>query len=1022
MRHWSQLGIRNWRARPGRTAGALAAIALGVGVVVWVTCAYESVRLALADQVWFWIGRSHLTIESPYGLYGAIPESIADEVRKDPNVANVTVRLKHGMMLVPLGAATQPTRPASTEPVPRKTRRVEGYSVEQHVFAWDYPEAGESAGGARPVTAVGIDPRTEAVFRSSEQQNITGRLLQPGDTDAALIDRELAESLGLKLGDRFVLQNVATGTDAPERQKRAVFHIVGLLDIRRVAKKQKPVVVTMLSPLQVLTGKDALPRRVTRIDVILNNPSPAALQATQRGIQAMLRARYPSEPSNVSSAEGKLRQMEAAENQTKFMLTLISTVALLTAFFVILSTLSIGMVERIGQLGMLRCLGMTRMQIAALVLAEAVPLGIVGVLLGVPVGFGFMLLTMWKVPEYVGHFAVSRNGLLLALIGGGVTTLLGAIFPMVQALRVSPLSALRSQARRPSILFAAAAAVLGAVMILAHSIMIIKMPVAYWFYYWWTSVLGVALLYIGYALLAPILVIAFSALAVRAVAIALGLRHKLLADQVGRAAWRSAGICSGLMVGLSLVVSIFVFSESLSQGWDFPKKFSEAFIYVDPPVKKSVAERVRKLPGLGKTALANERLQCSISGRPLFDFGFTRFVAVDPKDAFAIATFEFVKGDKDDAVKKLEQGGHVLVTPEFVRTQKVDIDGTVYLRTGESRVFARSMSLKVAGVITSPALDIAANYFNAGEALTMASAFVVVGTFDDLRKTLGYPSGADVEVTMFLVNFDLPAGPDVAGPPPEFAKDSPPRLEDVTQTAEVFASWRPAMPERAAEINAIEAQLRTARKRGTPLTWSEANMVRLFRDTLEKDVAPDWKTLDTADRRWRDFREELTMRLVASYADTQPEYHGSVGALKARIDRELRRATILFTTIPLVALVVAALGVGNLMMANVISRTRQLAMLRAVGATREQILRLIIGEALVLGILGCLMGLFLGLHLANSMNTMVEGIWGYIPKWTIPTALVTAAIAFTLGVCLIAGLIPALRASRSNVIDALQAT
>ena len=49
MPHWSQLGIRNWRVRPGRTAGGLAAIALGVGVVVWVTCAYESVRRALED-------------------------------------------------------------------------------------------------------------------------------------------------------------------------------------------------------------------------------------------------------------------------------------------------------------------------------------------------------------------------------------------------------------------------------------------------------------------------------------------------------------------------------------------------------------------------------------------------------------------------------------------------------------------------------------------------------------------------------------------------------------------------------------------------------------------------------------------------------------------------------------------------------------------------------------------------------------------------------------------------------------
>ena len=62
MRHSWQLATRNWRARPGRTALATVAIALGVGVVVWVTGAYESIRQSVADQVWTWIGRCHLSV------------------------------------------------------------------------------------------------------------------------------------------------------------------------------------------------------------------------------------------------------------------------------------------------------------------------------------------------------------------------------------------------------------------------------------------------------------------------------------------------------------------------------------------------------------------------------------------------------------------------------------------------------------------------------------------------------------------------------------------------------------------------------------------------------------------------------------------------------------------------------------------------------------------------------------------------------------------------------------------------
>jgi putative ABC transport system permease protein len=130
----------------------------------------------------------------------------------------------------------------------------------------------------------------------------------------------------------------------------------------------------------------------------------------------------------------------------------------------------------------------------------------------------------------------------------------------------------------------------------------------------------------------------------------------------------------------------------------------------------------------------------------------------------------------------------------------------------------------------------------------------------------------------------------------------------------------------------------------------------------------------------------------------------------------------LFAAIPIVALVVAALGVGNLMMANVASRSRQLATLRAVGATQWQITRLVIGEALVLGALGCAVGVALGLHAATSINRMVELIWGYQPVWTIPVQWLGLSISFTFLMCLIAGLIPASRAARSNIIAALQTT
>src|SRR6185369_12356987 len=60
--------------------------------------------------------------------------------------------------------------------------------------------------------------------------------------------------------------------------------------------------------------------------------------------------------------------------------------------------------------------------------------------------------------------------------------------------------------------------------------------------------------------------------------------------------------------------------------------------------------------------------------------------------------------------------------------------------------------------------------------------------------------------------------------------------------------------------------------------------------------------------------------------------------LKQTIDKNLTNVTLLLSAVPFVGLVVAALGLGNLMMANVTSRRREIAVLRAVGTTRSQIL------------------------------------------------------------------------------------
>ncbi len=973
MRHWLQLSTRNWRAKPGRTAASLGAIALGVGVVVWVTCAYESVRLALADQVWFWIGRSHISVESVYGAEGTVYQVIADQVRSVDNIKAVTARLRHEMILQPAG-----------------------------------PEAGQRL----EVEAVGIDPLTEYTFRDYAREQLDGRALAAGDTDAAVIERQLAASCGLAIGDRFTLRPsslVSTGAAGGPR----TYTVVGIMEHRRVARQQLPVVVVMLDGLQELVGYDGRsgdPKRVTKIDILLDDTSARAMYLTQTRVMRIADAH--AQGFLVTTSAAKLRQVEAAERQTGFVLWLVSCVALFTAFFIILSTLSMGMVERMGQLGTLRCLGLTRSAMALLVLAEAVPLGLAGIGLGIPVGLGLARLSVVMAPEYIGHFQVSLPGVGLAVVGGAATTLAGALSPMVQALWVSPLAASRPQSRPAPARLGWLGAACGAAMIWAHGWMVHHVSVREWLVRPQVPLAAVTLLYCGYALVTPLLVQIVGPAAVRLAAGVLRVRPPLLSDQVGRATWRSAAICCGLMVGLSLIVSLVVHSRSLAAGWDFPRDFCEAFVYVSPPVPREAADRARHMPGIASSCLVNESIRCTVQGRGFIHFPISRFVAGDPDEFFRIARLEFVEGDKEQAVARLKQGGHILVTPEFMRAQgfvfgdpKKDL---VPIRPAGQ--FFRMAHFRIAGVVTSPALDIAANYFNAGGMLVSASVYVVLGTFEDARRHFRVPD----EVTLFLVNFDLPeTEPDH---PPEFEAARPPAGGDPQAWAAMLARWAALMPERRTELQAAGLL-----GPGPQPPAASGAVLESFRQALAGTVSTEWGRMSPAER-WHAYREELVMRLLAERAGTRSEQYASVRRLKQQIDRDLRRATLLFTSIPGVSLVVAALGVGNLMTANVASRARQIATLRALGATQWQIVRLVIGEAVVLGALGSLLGLGLGLHAAASMNVMTRSIWGLAPQWTIPWDLVGLGTALTVGVCVIAGIAPARRAARSNIIDALQTT
>jgi putative ABC transport system permease protein len=158
-------------------------------------------------------------------------------------------------------------------------------------------------------------------------------------------------------------------------------------------------------------------------------------------------------------------------------------------------------------------------------------------------------------------------------------------------------------------------------------------------------------------------------------------------------------------------------------------------------------------------------------------------------------------------------------------------------------------------------------------------------------------------------------------------------------------------------------------------------------------------------------------------ADTQVR----TGAGQAHEDSKDTNSFISFLQKFLLGFGGVALFVGSFVIANSLSitiaqRTRELATLRTLGASRRQLLRSIIIEALVIGAIAAVIGLFAGLALAKGLFALFDAVGFTLPNngLTFETRTVVVSLLVGVLVTLLASLRPALRATRVPPIAAVR--
>ncbi len=124
--------------------------------------------------------------------------------------------------------------------------------------------------------------------------------------------------------------------------------------------------------------------------------------------------------------------------------------------------------------------------------------------------------------------------------------------------------------------------------------------------------------------------------------------------------------------------------------------------------------------------------------------------------------------------------------------------------------------------------------------------------------------------------------------------------------------------------------------------------------------------------------------------------------------------TLLLGAIAGISLLVGGIGIMNIMMVSVTERTREIGIRKALGATFLNIMTQFLIESMVLGIIGGIIGIFVGC----AASQVIAKVGGFT---TVITPLpIIVSFAFSVGIGLFFGIYPARKAARLDPIEALR--
>jgi len=297
-----------------------------------------------------------------------------------------------------------------------------------HAEVWDQAGASLvlSGGEERQISLLGVPPDS-ALFHPNI---VSGRGLLPQDGRAMLVNSRIAVEEGIGVGDQVLLRL---------GDRESTWTVVGL--VLSVFENQQGC----YAPFDALAQAQGTVNRGTVVMVQSQQHDVASQQALIRQLREVFPA-YGIEPAFFLSAS-ELRE----QNQTQFNLitSLMLAMAVLAAVvggIGLMGTMSINVVERGREIGVMRAIGATSPAVAGIFIAEGVFLGFVSWLFAVPLSYpgaqAFSQMVGRALLDVPLNFLYSSDGLIVWLVVVVVLSLLASFWPALRATRVSVREAL----------------------------------------------------------------------------------------------------------------------------------------------------------------------------------------------------------------------------------------------------------------------------------------------------------------------------------------------------------------------------------------------------------------------------------------------------------------------------------------------------------------------------------------------------------------------------------------------------